>query len=84
MSTNKDDILNNILHQYMQKDTNPLKQKDGINNGWKFKTLILTQRTPHNNYKLTQSCFHLSLLPLDLIYNKTCMLFISLSSRFEP
>lgn len=51
MSTNKDDILNNILHQYMQKDTNPLKQKDGINNGWKFKTLILTQRTPHNNYK---------------------------------
>lgn len=50
MSTNKDDILNNILHQYMQKDTNPLKQKDGINNGWKFKTLILTQ-TPHNNYK---------------------------------
>lgn len=51
MSTNKDDILNNILHQYMQKDTNPLKQKDGINNGWKFKTLILTQTTPHNNYK---------------------------------
>lgn len=24
-------FLNNILHQYMQKDTNPLKQKDGIN-----------------------------------------------------